>query len=188
MNYLNIQLNQTRKTLLKQSLPFLVVMFSCIAYFIYHAIYDIFYEGSFGTAHFTFELIAFAGLSIALVAGVLYALRILVRLNGQEQRNHAFTQNLIQILNQQMDERKMTPTEQEIAWLIIRGHQFSEIAKLRGVKESTTRLQATSIYSKAGVNSRSEFMGEIFNTILMLNGADTTKSNQPRISRRLLRQ
>ncbi len=178
-NFHKRPLSQTPKAILKQSLPFFVVMFSCIAFFIYDTIHDIFYEGSFGTVHFAVELIAFTGLSIALVVGVVYALKILVRLNGEEQRNYAFAKNLIQILNQQMDERKMTPTEQEIAWLIIKGHQFSEIAKLRGVKESTTRLQATSIYSKAGVKSRSEFMGDIFNTILMFNGSDTTKLNKP---------
>ena len=180
-NYHKTPLSKTPKSILKQSLPFIVIMFSCITYFIYDTIHHLFYEGSFGTAHFTFELFTYIGLSIALIAGVRYVLIIRVRLYREEQKSHAIAQNLIQILNQQMDERKMTPTEQEIAWMMIKGHRFSEIAKLRGVKESTTRLQATSIYSKAGVNSRSEFMADIFNTILMFDGADTTKLSQPKI-------
>ena len=178
-NYHKRPLRQTPKAILKQSLPFFVGMFSCIVYFIYDIIHDLIYEDAFGTAHFTFELFAFIGLSIALVAGVRYVLIIRVRLYGEEQRNYAFAQNLVQILNQQMDEWKMTPTEQEIAWLIIKGYRFSEIAQLRGVKESTTRLQATSIYSKAGVNSRSELVAEIFHTLLMFTGADAMKPNQP---------
>ncbi len=178
-NYHKMPLSQTPKPILKQSVPLFLGMFICIVYFIYDIVSGLIYEGGFGTAQFTFELFTYTGLSIAVIAGVRYVLIIRARLYWEEQKNYVYSKNLVQILNQQMAEWKMTPTEQEIAWLIIKGHRFSEIAKLRGVKESTTRLQATSIYSKAGVNSRSEFVAEFFNTVLMLTDAGTMNLNQP---------
>ena len=62
----------------------------------------------------------------------------------------------------------MTRSEKEVAWLIIKGHRFAEIARARGVKENTTRLQATAIYAKAGVSGRAEFVAEIIQSLLLL--------------------
>ncbi len=165
-------LKDTPKSILKQSIPFFIGLIGTIIYFVYDIIYDLIVEDAFGTWHFTFELIAFIGVSMALVAGVRYLLKVRVKLYGEEQRNYVFAQDLAEILNLQMSEWQMTPSEQEIAWLIIKGYRFSEIAQLRGVKESTTRLQATSLYAKAGVSSRSEFSAEIFQTLLMNTGDD----------------
>ncbi len=171
-NFNRRTLREIPKVILKQSAPFFVGMLGAITYFLYDIVHDLLYEDALGTFHFTLEVIAFVGLSVALVAGVRYLLIIRVRLYGEEQRNYIFSQNLVEILNQQMDEWQMTASEQQIAWLIIKGYRFSEIAELRGVKESTTRLQATSIYSKAGVNSRSELVAEIFQTLLMFTSVD----------------
>ena len=46
--------------------------------------------------------------------------------------------------------------------------RFAEIAEARGVKENTTRLQATAIYSKAGLSGRAEFVAEIIQSLLLL--------------------
>lgn len=42
----------------------------------------------------------------------------------------------------------------EIAWLMLKGYSFKEIAALREVKEKTIRQQASSIYSKSGSNNQ----------------------------------
>ncbi len=153
-------------------------MIATIIYFIYDIVYDLLYEDPIGTLHFTLEVFAFIGVSMALIVGVRYLVKVRVRLYGEEQRNYLLAQDLVEILNLQMSEWEMTPSEKEIAWLIIKGYRFSEIAELRGVKESTTRLQATSLYAKAGVKSRSEFVAEIFQTVLMFTGVDATKTAQ----------
>ena len=61
----------------------------------------------------------------------------------------------------------MTRSEKDTAWLIIKGYRFSEIAEIRNVKESTARLQATSLYAKAGVSGRAEFVAEMFLPLLL---------------------
>ncbi len=171
-------LRDTPKDILKKSIPFFAGMIATIIYFIYDIVYDLLYEDPIGTLHFTLEVFAFIGVSMALIAGVRYLVKVRVRLYGEEQRNYLLAQDLVEILNLQMSEWEMTPSEKEIAWLIIKGYRFSEIAELRGVKESTTRLQATSLYAKAGVKSRSEFVAEIFQTVLMFTGVDATKTAQ----------
>jgi len=61
----------------------------------------------------------------------------------------------------------LTKGEKDIAWLVLKGYRFSEIARFRGVKESTPRLQATSIYAKAGVKGRAELVAEILQPLLV---------------------
>ena len=62
----------------------------------------------------------------------------------------------------------MTNSEKDVAWLIIKGYRFAEIAEARGVKENTSRLQATAVYAKAGVSGRAEFVAEIIQSLLLL--------------------
>ena len=74
-----------------------------------------------------------------------------------------------------MDEWRLTRSEKDVAWLIIKGYRFSEIAQTRGVKENTPRLQATSIYAKAGVSGRAEFVAEIFQPLLLSISQDSSQ-------------
>lgn len=69
--------------------------------------------------------------------------------------------------NQQNDDRlnlkaqfkqwRFTPSETEIAYLLLKGLSFDEISTIRQTKQKTVRQQATSIYRKAKVNGRHEF-------------------------------
>ena len=79
----------------------------------------------------------------------------------------ALSTALAESIDDQMDEWRMTRSEKDVAWFIIKGCRFSEIAELRSVKESTARLQATSVYAKAGVSGRAEFVAEVFQPLLM---------------------
>ena len=61
--------------------------------------------------------------------------------------------------------------------MIIKGYRFAEIAELRQVKESTTRLQATTLYAKAGVHGRGEFVAEIIHQLLAPILEDSSSDN-----------
>ena len=88
------------------------------------------------------------------------------QLKQEETRNKALAGELAAGIDSQMDEWELTPSEREIAWMIIKGYRFAEIAELRQVKESTSRLQATALYAKAGVHGRGEFVAEIIHQLL----------------------
>ncbi|MEE4279158.1 MAG: hypothetical protein V2I82_11885 [Halieaceae bacterium] len=52
---------------------------------------------------------------------------------------------------------QLTPSEQEVGHLLLKGFSLREIAHLRGTAEKTIRQQASSLYHKAGVSGRHSF-------------------------------
>jgi DNA-binding NarL/FixJ family response regulator len=61
---------------------------------------------------------------------------------------------------------ELTTSEQEIAWLLLKGLSFREIAELRQTREKTVRQQASEIYKKANVEGRHAFSAWFFEDIL----------------------
>ena len=50
----------------------------------------------------------------------------------------------------------LTPAEAEIAWMLLKGLSFKEMADARQKSERTVRQQAGAIYAKSGLNNRSD--------------------------------
>ena len=157
----------TSRRIIQRRLLELAALAGAILFFGFDLVVDALLEGEFGSPHFIVELIVFVGVSMALVVGTRDLRRLRTRLDRETRRNRAFAGELLDSINEQMDEWRMTRSEKDVAWLIIKGYRFSEIANARGVKESTTRLQATSLYAKAGVSGRAEFVAEIIQPLLM---------------------
>ena len=122
--------------------------------------------------HHLFELAAALGLGwllwreIEAGAGMREALR---RERDQVER---LTGELGRHVEQCFQNWQLTAAEQEIAWLLLKGFSFAEIAGLRDVKEKTLRQQATSIYAKAKVSGRSELAATFLEDVLVTNFAD----------------
>ncbi len=154
------------KGILRNRMFALATIAGAIAFFVYDLVYDALFEDAFPSYHFFIELLVFIAVSAALLIGISDLVRLRSRLSREEQRNDMFSRALAQSIDLQMDEWKMTPSEKEVAWFIIKGYRFSEIAHARGVKATTSRLQATSIYAKAGVSGRSEFVAEIIQALM----------------------
>ena len=154
------------------------VLAVAIVFFIYDLAVDMLLEGEFGSPHFVIEFIVFVGVSVALGLNVRDIRRLRVRLFWEERRNLSLSGALAETIDDQMEEWRLTRSEKDVAWLIIKGYRFSEIAQARGVKESTPRLQATSVYAKAGVSGRAEFVAEIFQPLLMTMPGRSLQGNQ----------
>jgi DNA-binding CsgD family transcriptional regulator len=62
----------------------------------------------------------------------------------------------------------LSDTEKDIAWLILKGVSFLEIAEMRNRSERTIRQQAGAIYAKSGLRSRAElsafFLEDLFDS------------------------
>lgn len=157
----------TARRILQRRVLALAALAGAIVFFVYDLAADALLEGEFGSPHFVIELLVFIGVSMALVVGARDLRRLRARLAGEAKRNRALAGALAESINEQMGEWRMTRSEKEVAWLIIKGYRFAEIAEARGVKESTTRLQATSLYAKAGVSGRAEFVAEMFQPLLL---------------------
>lgn len=61
------------------------------------------------------------------------------------------------IIHSQFEQWSLTPSEQDVAMLLLKGLSFKEISAVRNTKEKTVRQQASVIYSKANVEGRHEF-------------------------------
>jgi DNA-binding CsgD family transcriptional regulator len=61
---------------------------------------------------------------------------------------------------------EFTPSEKEIALLLLKGLSFEEIANIRAAKEKTVRQQATAIYRKSSLTGRHEFAAWFFEDFL----------------------
>jgi DNA-binding CsgD family transcriptional regulator len=83
--------------------------------------------------------------------------KIKLREIGQEYRKYIY---------EQFKEWKLTPSEQEVALLTLKGLSFKEIAEIRKTKDKTVRQQATMIYRKSAVSGRHEFSAWFFEDIL----------------------
>jgi DNA-binding NarL/FixJ family response regulator len=61
------------------------------------------------------------------------------------------------VIHSQFEQWSLTPSEQDVAMLLLKGLSFKEMSAVRNTKEKTVRQQASVIYSKANVEGRHEF-------------------------------
>lgn len=59
-------------------------------------------------------------------------------------------------LDRQFDEWGLTPSEKEVALLLVKGHSHKRIADMTDRSDRTVRQHASAVYEKAGVGGRAE--------------------------------
>ena len=62
------------------------------------------------------------------------------------------------VIKERFDHWDLTPAERDVAIFAIKGFSTKEIAGFRGVSEGTIKAQSASIYRKAGVPRRPQFV------------------------------
>lgn len=73
---------------------------------------------------------------------------------------------LTTVVDEQFKVWHLTNSEREIAFMLIKGYSLREIANSRSTSESTVRLQALAIYSKAGLAGRHELAAHFIEQLL----------------------
>jgi DNA-binding CsgD family transcriptional regulator len=63
-----------------------------------------------------------------------------------------------ELINSQINLLKFTAAETDIAWLLIKGTSYKDIAKFRNVSERTVNQQVTGIFKKSNARNRHEFI------------------------------
>ena len=144
----------------------IIILLIITTFLVYDLTVDAFFEYEYATPHFIIESVAFLLVMVLLIIDLKDLANLRTQLKREENRNKALAGELAAGIDSQMDVWQLTPSEREIAWMIIKGYRFTEIADLRQVKESTTRLQATTLYAKAGVHGRNEFVADIIHQLL----------------------
>lgn len=92
--------------------------------------------------------------------------KILAESEKWKKSSKKFIDGLSLSIDLQLDAWKLTNSEKEIAFLLIKGYSLKEIAEIRNTAEKTARAQSTSIYSKSGLAGRNQlsafFLEDLF--------------------------
>ena len=71
-------------------------------------------------------------------------------------RHAALMAGLSSAIDEQLGAWSLTAAEKEVAFLLLKGLSFKEIAGVRGAGERTVRQQALAVYAKSGLGGRAE--------------------------------
>lgn len=74
---------------------------------------------------------------------------------------------LTSVIEQQFKDWRLTNSESEIAFMLIKGLSLRAISQSRKTSESTVRLQALAIYSKANLAGRHELSSHFLEALLV---------------------
>ena len=88
------------------------------------------------------------------------------RLSESNEKLKNVNQQYREVIDQQLVDWALTPSERDVAMLLLKGLSFEEIAGVRETKEKTVRQQASMIYRKSGLNGRHEFAAWFFEDFL----------------------
>jgi len=106
--------------------------------------------------HHVLQAVVFGLVVWALWAEIRERTRAETALVASEARHDRLSRDVAGHISRRFEDWQLTSAETDIAWLLIKGFTFSEIAGMRGVKEKTLRQQASQVYAKAGVKGRTE--------------------------------
>lgn len=143
----------------------MILQFMSAIFFAYDITHDLLFDNhSFSLAkkiHYGIELFA----TITLIMGgviIFTKLSELIKQIGKLQRSLRKTSNQLyeQVLVAFKD-WNLSPSETDVALLIVKGFSNKEIAKMRERNEGTIKAQSSKIYEKAKVKNRGEFVSLI---------------------------
>jgi len=138
----------------------------CAMFFIGDVVIDLGQGDHLDDLHLILEAIA----ALALSAGVIYLMRELRDLNNRmaamELGIRAARGDMSNLIDAFFDQWRLTPSEREIALMVLKGIDNDSIAKMRGTAQSTVRAQCTRIYAKAQVDGRAQLLSIFMEELL----------------------
>ena len=79
----------------------------------------------------------------------------------------AHIEGLSQEIERQLNAWKLSASEKEVAFLLLKGLSLKEIADIRATSEKTARAQSTAVYEKSGLSGRSELAAFFLEDLLL---------------------
>lgn len=141
------------------------VLAAAMAFFAYDIIADLLTGGD-SYLHIIVELLVFVAISVVLFGELRHVSRLKAEVHAEKSRNARLAGELLTVIREQFSAWELSPSESEVALLLIKGLSMKEIAALREVKEKTVRQQATSIYAKAGYAGRHELVAHFIEDLM----------------------
>ncbi len=131
--------------------------------------------------HVAFELLMIAAAGVGIVAFWLAwwgarqsAAELALSLESQRAERDAWRRSaesaldgLGRAIDAQFDAWQLTPTEREVALLVLKGRSHKQIARLTNRSERTVRQHAASVYQKAGLAGRAELAAFFLEDVML---------------------
>jgi len=149
---------------LKKYFPAIVLSFAS-SFFIYDIINDLI-SGEDGFFHIIIELTVFIAISSVLSFEIKHVKSLGTEIKVEKTKTARLAGELLLVMKEQFCLWSLTPSESEVALLLIKGLSMKEIALARNVKEKTVRSQATNIYSKSGYAGRHELAAHFIEDLM----------------------
>lgn len=92
----------------------------------------------------------------SLAAEVLKSNNLQVEAEEWRKQAQVHIEGLSQEIERQLMHWKLTTSEKDVAFLLLKGLSLKDIASIRNTSEKTARAQSTAIYEKSGLSGRSE--------------------------------
>ena len=138
----------------KRYYPAIILTIAAL-FFAYDIVADILVDRE-SVIHVLIESLVFFAVSTLAVVELKRASRLSAEvLQGQDQIAR-LSGELLTVMRNQFTEWELSPSESEVALLLIKGLSMKEISEARQVKEKTVRQQATGIYVKSQCAGRHE--------------------------------
>lgn len=116
--------------------------------------------------HILIESIVFLAVSAVLFRELRRLRRLKAELFEERGRTARLSGQLLTVMREQFEAWGLSPSENDVALLLIKGLSMKEIAEARQVKEKTIRQQATAIYAKSGYTGRHELAAHFIEDLM----------------------
>jgi DNA-binding CsgD family transcriptional regulator len=142
------------------------VLISAIIFFAYDIITDL-SVGSDSYSHIIVELVVCLAISVVLFQELKRVVSLKNEVQTEKVKTARLSGELFKVMNKQFSDWQLSPSEHEVALLLIKGMSMKEISQIRQVKEKTVRQQATQIYAKSGYAGRHELAAHFIEDLML---------------------
>ena len=149
---------------LKYYLPTIVLVLATL-FFAYDIIAD-FLDDSESFFHIAVEFLVFLSITAILFIELRRVSQLSREISREQVKTARLSGELLAVMRDQFSRWGLSPSESEVALLLIKGLSMKEVSLAREVKEKTVRQQATGIYAKSGYAGRHELAAHFIEDLM----------------------
>jgi len=145
-----------------------IILASATAFFAYDIVTDLLDDNE-SLLHILIESFIFLAISAVLLAELRRVSRLKLEVLKERDKTARLSGELLAVMRGQFADWGLSPSESEVALLLIKGLSMKEISLARQVKEKTVRQQATGVYAKSGYAGRHELVAHFIEDLMSYN-------------------
>lgn len=142
-----------------------IILASATLFFAYDIVADL-VDDSESLFHIVVESAVFFAISTVLLIELRRVSRLTEVVHQERDKTARLSGELLAVMRNQFTDWGLSPSECEVALLLIKGLSMREISAAREVKEKTIRQQATSVYAKSGYAGRHELTAHFIEDLM----------------------